>query len=80
MKFPPIRNWTGAFIISVGGFHRYAAGGFEGESWMASSMCGSSKVAAVGGVVVEGVGAGRCRAAWGGEVMVKPPTRSVSGT
>lgn len=47
---------------------------------MASSMYGSSKVAAVGGVVVEGVGAGSLMAVCGGEVMVKPPTCSISGT
>lgn len=62
MKFPPIRNRTGAFMISGCGFHMYAAGGFEGDSCIASSMYGSSKVAADGGFVVEGVGAGRRRA------------------
>ncbi len=36
-------------------------------------------MAADGGVVVDGVGAGRRRAVCGGDVMVKPPTRSISG-
>lgn len=50
--------------ISDVGRQRYAAGGFSGEDWIASSMCGSSCV---------------CCEAWGGEVIVKPPTISMSG-
>ena len=42
-------------------------------------MYGSSKVAADGGFVVLGVGAGTRMAVCGGEVMVNPPTRGISG-
>lgn len=38
MKFPPTLNDTVELRISGGERHRYAAGGFVGELWIASSM------------------------------------------
>ena len=66
-------------MISSGFRQTHAAGGFSGLLWIANSRYGSSNVAADGGVVVAGVGAGKRIAVCGGDVIVKPPTRSTSG-